>query len=531
MYATNLSSLGRWCLLSGALLALWIAPPAGAAVQYRWVQLVEGETLNGILQPRVLVRAIVDHKDSCPTLFRANGQMAARMMERQRDRALKNFDEIKLCQAAFDASSPLVQSFMPLFFDAKAKQEAGILPDLTQGVPVSNVVAFGCTGCRGEEDAQPKCDTNSEWFFERINADATARTQDRIPPLVAYMGDMRYAGQEEVDDSWASSTRPSPNTLLGWREEVFEPTKALMERSLWVVMRGNHEGCYVEGNDWSNASDWRDRGSAWLYFFGDGDLMCSDVADSMHDVLPPFAMDATIYGGSAANPVASGETVRLVFLDTVRTGDDRDNETDDTRKYYRQNFNAVAQRFVAPLTDARPIWLLGHMPPYGMKAEFEPNVVTEALGGSKLADHLPRVRLAAAAHIHRFNLVNAGMGNPAAAGPVQFVAGNSGVALSGSDVEELVCDRDDVEWTPDDGEEQEEKWVGVRTSTLGYMIASFSVNADNRVTADYRAPMFDSKGDPDRSLDVACSGDRSDWSRLSCPSFTKTESGTPECAE
>lgn len=226
-----------------------------------------------------------------------------------------------------------------------------------------------------------------------------------------------------------------------------------------------HEACYVEDNDWSNVTDWRDRGSAWLYFFGDGDLTCTDVAGSMHDVLPPFAMDATIFGGSAAKPVASGETVRLVFTDTVRTGDDRDKDKKDTRKYYKKNFDAVATRFVEPVTDDRPIWLLGHIPPYGMKKDFEPTIVLEALGGSKLEEHLPRVRLAAAAHIHRFNLVNAGMGNPAVAGPVQFVAGNSGVALSGTAGDDLVCDRDDVEWTPDDGDEREEKWVGVRTST------------------------------------------------------------------
>lgn len=531
MYPTKLDSLCRWCLLSGALLALWTASPAGAAVQYRWVQLLEGETLNDILQPRVVVRAIVDHEDPCPTLYGANGQVAAMMMERRRAPALKNFDEIKLCQAAFGASDPLVQTFTPLFFDAQAEQEAGILPDLTEGVPVSKLVAFGCTGCRGVKHAQPHCDPNSEWFFQRITADAVARTRNDIPPLVAYMGDMRYAGQKAVDDSWTSNITQASSTILGWREEVFEPAKALMERGLWVVMRGNHEGCYVKGNDWSAATDWRDRGSAWLYFFGDRDLTCTDVVRSMHDVLPPFAVDATIFGGSAANPVASGETVRLIFLDTVRTGDDRDKDRADTRKQYKKNFDAVAARFVESSTDDRPIWLLGHIPPYGMKKDFEPTIVLEALGGSKLEKHLSRVRLAAAAHIHRFNLVNAAMGNPAAAGPVQFVAGNGGVALSGPAGDDLVCERGKVKWTPDGGERRQEKWVGVRTSNFGYMITSFSVDADGRVTADYRAPMFDLSGAPDPSLEVACYGGGDDWSRLSCPSFVKTESGAPKCAQ
>jgi len=33
----------------------------------RWVQLIEGSTVNYILQPRVLVQAIVDQADACPT--------------------------------------------------------------------------------------------------------------------------------------------------------------------------------------------------------------------------------------------------------------------------------------------------------------------------------------------------------------------------------------------------------------------------------------------------------------------------------
>jgi hypothetical protein len=343
---------------------------------------------------------------------------------------------------------------------------------------------------------------------------------------VAYLGDIRYAGQKDVDDSWTSPSVEGPGTALGWREEVFEPTKTLMERSLWVPLRGNHEGCYVEGNDWSDTG-WHDRGSAWLYFFGDGDRTCADVAGPLHDVLPPFAMDATIVGGSIANPVTSGEKVRMVFLDTVRTGDDRDKDKKATEKYYRRNFDTVAMSFVEPLRDDRPIWLLSHIPIYSMKKKLEPTIVLEALGGSKLDRHLDRIALAAAAHVHRFNLVNPGMGNPAT-GPVQFVAGNGGVALSGSD-EDLVCKRDEVKWTPAGGDEREEEWTGVRTSNFGYMLASFAVNT-GEVTADYRAPMFDSAGAPDPTLDVACSGDGSDWSRLSCPSFT-TGSGAPQCMQ
>jgi hypothetical protein len=344
---------------------------------------------------------------------------------------------------------------------------------------------------------------------------------------VAWLGDIRYAGQKDVDDAWSVSGMRGSETVLGWREEVFEPTRVLMERGLWVPVRGNHEACLVEGNDWSETG-WRDRGRAWLYFFGDGDLTCGELAGSMHDVLPPFALDATLFGGTSAAPVASDRKVRLVFLDTVRTGDDRDQHKKRTARYYRQHFDTVAERFVEPLADDRPVWLMSHIPIYSMKADLEPTVVLEALGGSKLDRHLSQVRLTAAAHVHRFNLINPGTGNPAT-GPVQWVVGNGGVALSGSD-DELVCERDDVKWEPAGGDEREDKWVGLRTSEFGYMPTRFEVAADRQVRADYRAPMFDQQGKPAPALEVACTGDAGDWSRLSCPSFTAAASGAPRCA-
>jgi hypothetical protein len=230
-------------------------------------------------------------------------------------------------------------------------------------------------------------------------------------------------------------------------------------------------------------------------------------------------MDATIYGGSAADPVASDQTVRMVFLDTVRTGDDRDKDVKGTRRLYREQFDSVAERFVEPLRDDRPLWLLSHIPAWSLKGKLEPSVVLEALGGSKL--EMERISLAAASHVHRFNLVD-----PGAAGALQFVVGNGGVALSGKD-EDLVCKQDEVTWTPVGGKERKEDWAGVRTSNFGYMQASFAVT-DGEVSADYHAPMLDSTGAPAPSLEVACTGDGSDWSRISCPSFT-TGPGPPRC--
>ena len=87
---------------AAVLLVLSAVVPAVAAVQYRWVQLTAGEPVNGILQPRVRVRAIVDQQDDCPTLYVAGGEVAADMTERQRDPALQNFDDIKAAQERAD---------------------------------------------------------------------------------------------------------------------------------------------------------------------------------------------------------------------------------------------------------------------------------------------------------------------------------------------------------------------------------------------------------------------------------------------
>jgi hypothetical protein len=458
------------------------------------------------------VRAIVDAGDPCPTLYEA-GREAARMMERPRDPALGGFEAIALCQAAFDASDPLLARFTPLVFDARGTEPAGILPDLSHGVPLASLIAFGCTGCRGRKNEQPQCDPDRDWFFGRITAAAASRTRGGIPPVVAWLGDIRYAGQRVADDAWSERRTEGSDTVLGWKEEVFEPARPLMEHGLWVPLRGNHEACYVEGNDWSD-TDWHDRGSAWLWFFGDGDRTCADVAGPLDDVLPPFAIDATIHG--------SDETVRLVFLDTVRTGDERDRDQKGTRRLYRESFDRLAERFVAPLPDERPVWLLSHIPAWSMKKDLEPTILLEALGGSKLDAHLDRIPLAAASHVHRFNLVNPGVGNPG--GPVQFVVGNGGVALSGSD-EDLVCKRSKVDWTPAGGDEREETWAGLRTSNFGYLLASFEVGAE--ASADYRAPMLDATGAPAPDLDVACTGTAG--SALTCPAFT-TGTGAPQCA-
>ena len=176
------------------------------------------------------------------------------MKERKRDSSLKGFDEIKLCQASFAASNKHVQAFNEAgYFDKKQQHKAVTLPDLSQlecrwgpwwlmGVPVVGMVRPQT--CSGEK---------KEWFFDKINQDAASRTKDGIPPLVVYMGDYRYSGQQVVNDSWTYAThKKGDKTLktLGWKEEVFEPIKDLMEHGMFVHQRGNHEGCYVKENKW-----------------------------------------------------------------------------------------------------------------------------------------------------------------------------------------------------------------------------------------------------------------------------------------
>ncbi len=324
----GLVSIQGWmrslCLLFAGVCLVF--PPVGESkVVYKWLQLVEGERdqrAGSHLAATALVRAIVDHDDECPTLYNDEGKKVAAMQERKRDESLKGFDEIKLCQAAFPATDNHVQSFNEVFFDKKQRQKAVTLPDLSHGVPMGSMVAYGCTGCR-DGKAQPCTGKKQKWFFNKINRDAASRTKDGIPPLVVYMGDYRYSGEKDVNDSWTYATYKKGDKkqkALGWKEEVFEPIEDLMDHGMFVHQRGNHEGCYVKENTWMSSKNWRDRGEGWLYFFGQGTTNCARLAGKENDMLPPFAFDATVYGGTVKEPVVTKQKFRLAFLDTVRTG-------------------------------------------------------------------------------------------------------------------------------------------------------------------------------------------------------------------
>jgi len=517
-----------YMLLVGACIAL---PTVGEAeVVYKWLQLVEGiqsPENSSDLAASALVRAIVDHGNECPVLYDHKGKEVTTMKERKRDNSLKGFDEIKLCEAFFAASNKHVQAFNEVFFDEKQQHKAVTLPDLSHGVPMGSMVAYGCTGCR-DGSAQTCAGEKKEWFFDKINQDAASRTKDGIPPLVVYMGDYRYSGQQVVNDSWTYAThKKGDKTLktLGWKEEVFEPIKDLMDHGMFVHQRGNHEGCYVKENTWASKKvmrKWHDRGEGWLYFFGQGTVNCAQLAGEMNDMLPPFALDATIYGGTKKKPVVTNQRVRLAFLDTVRTGDARDVEQDLTRTLYKSALDLIDTQAVENLPDNRPVWIMSHIPAYGVKKGFEPTVVLQALEKSTIKKNLSKVSMLGAAHIHLFGLINGGVGNANTSGPFQFVVGNGGVVLNKNGGKELSCQESSVDTY---GE-----WAGLKLAKLGYLYTHFDVKNKGQVTnATYEIPFFDEKtGDPIKTK-VKCQGSNKDLRAIYCADFKEASSGTPAC--
>jgi len=224
--------------------------------------------------------------------------------------------------------------------------------------------------------------------------------------------------------------------------------------------------------------------------------------------------------------VVTNHSVRLAFLDTVRTGDRRDDERDLTLELYKGALDSINTQAVENLPDNRPVWIMSHIPAYGVKKDFQPMVVLQALEESSLKKNLSKVSLLGAAHIHLFGLINGGMGNPNNSGPFQFVVGNGGVALNKNGGKKLRCKRDSVD---DYGE-----WAGLKWAKLGYLHARFEVNnnGDNKgnvTKATYEIPFFSEKTGKPVKTAVKCQSSDSDLARIYCADLKKTGSGTPAC--
>ncbi|MEO5349202.1 MAG: metallophosphoesterase [Magnetococcus sp. YQC-3] len=494
----RISALKHPLLSLLALSSGFVLPAAGwSKTHYHWVQLVAGKPQGGALLPGVSVRAIVDHADGCPALYATaemkKGSELFPLQERPKQGEVakgKRFAEIKVCEHLLQPDDKLLQTFTTGYLPDGKRAIPVLLPDLSKGgLPLAQMITSGCSGCRdgkdqhcsdkavqkGKSDAPP-------WLYEELNKRAAKEAGDGIPPLWIHLGDMRYSGQKGSDgvaDAWSK-----PGKLLGWKEELFEPTAKLMEKGFVVMLRGNHEGCFVKESEWDK-SGWQDRGEGWFYFFGVGDQQCSTVA-KQGDVVAPFGFDAVVYGGTPAKPVVTQKQVRMVMMDTVRTGDGRDKNPQESAKIYQKQFDLVAKN----LTSAeKPLWIFEHIPAYELTKKEkldDDSALFKGLQQSSLQAAPGKPSVITSAHLHQLSLVRAG------SGPLQMTVGNGGVALTPVN-NCAVAGKADL--------------LGVHASYFGYLHTRFMVNG-GQVQAKYEMPLFKSEAGPlQEALKITCTGE------------------------
>ncbi|WP_130472572.1 metallophosphoesterase [Candidatus Magnetaquicoccus inordinatus] len=504
-----------WLFLT-LLFTLLLPTETWAEIHYHWVQLQAGKQKNNFWLPDLSIRAIVDAQDPCPALYDGPKRDKAKRLYTLEERAKRGevastpfFKEIKLCERTISADDALLQQWGVGYLAGDKKSSPIQLPDLRQGaMPLSQLITSGCTGCRDNKEqfcaTTPPAGSKNRatalpWLLTALNQQAFSAPDNSLPPLWVHLGDMRYSGQKEgVIDSWSSS-----NGKLGWKEEFFAPYATLLAQSWSVILRGNHEGCFVKNNDWDN-SGWNNRGEGWLYFFGSGNQECQDIAGKEHDLLAPIAFDAQVYGGSSSQPQASKQKVRLLFLDLVRTGDGRDKNPQQTQELYRLQYNHIAKQWLTPLSAEQPAWIFQHIPAYETtkKGELDKSVFYKALQSSDLQAELPKVALLLSAHLHQFAWVQ-----PSAKQPLQIIVGNGGVALSGAPGSRCA-------WNNKAGQS------AGQSIHFGFLNIQFNVSGQE-TTAQYRIPLFrPAPGTLQQEWQMICTGDKNAPLRPHCQAPT-----------
>jgi len=487
-------------LLGGAL-TLPAVIAGDSAPHYSWIQLVP----DGSFGVRASVRSIVPSGTDCPSI--TIGRRTISLTATRRPRPANGFQAIRLCELVLDAESTSRFSRASLTGDP-----AGVIvPDLSRGVPLSGVIGFGCTGCRGKPPQQ-EC-TKRDWAFPWIVEHAATSTGE-LPPLVVHLGDVRYADQKTLPDFWSAGD--VDGARAGWKEEFFDAAGPLLAKGIWIHIRGNHEACLLADRheEWwlaKKAEKYWDRGSAWLYFFGHGETAgCESVFDS-GDVIEPFAFEARPYHGEPGSGRWGEQAITIVALDTVRTGDDRDLRPLESREKYTEALDRIADEFLPRSTS--PVWILSHIPIYSLNGgEFKSTVMLDALNESKLLPELSRVALVLSGHRHEALRVHPDVGNPAVQGPVQYSAGNAGVELSGSSGTQLACDLATFGWTPiGKAEPSSATWAVLRRPNHGYFRATFDPEGADAAMKFYSLKQDQGYDDPT----LNCHSDRS--GRFLCP--------------
>jgi len=192
---------------------------------------------DSLLQARMVVNA-----SQCPHLKLENAQTGATNTAMEpRAQATKEFPFL------------VCQGFIPT--GTTGASALGHEFQLPRSV-INKIIVIGDTGCRLKV-SQVKgaviqaCGDSSEWPFKTV-ADAAAAF---APDLVIHVGDYHYRESECPAGNVNCSSVGGPHTIgdrwESWNEDFLNPAQALLQKTPWIFVRGNHELCARGGLGWS----------------------------------------------------------------------------------------------------------------------------------------------------------------------------------------------------------------------------------------------------------------------------------------
>lgn len=309
----------------------------GTQPDYQWVQLGEDGA--------VIARAIFGQSGlSCPSIETTDkgGTKSSVAMQARAQTMPDNFN-IMVCEATLAASN------------LQSATLAGKNLTLPNKSP-KRIVVIGDTGCRVKGNDVQNCNDNpdygDDWNFVETAKDAAALK----PDLVVHVGDYIYresecsvpekCGGSPVGDKWAT-----------WEVDFFKPAEVLLESVPWVFTRGNHESCQREFRGW--------------FLF-----------------LDPRALTGTTFSQCTATSAPFNVTLdnlNLLVLDSSNEGD----------------LNEYNQNAVENLKGSAPVWLVTHVPIYGIShyGNMQPS------GDLQNAIKNSTVKFLVSGHIHFFEML------------------------------------------------------------------------------------------------------------------------------
>ena len=272
------------------------AAPASAKVQSAWVQMGPGG--------KPIARLVIGG-GSCPSIA---------------------LDGRKLATAprAFPLSGqPTVVCERTLPVARGKATVGGRTYDLGAAASPDRILVTGDTGCVVEKGFAQDCNDPQAWPFANVAA-SSAKTK---PDLVIHVGDLLYREDPCPTGDTGCAGDPTGQSYATLRADFFTPAKPLLAAAPWVVVRGNHENCNLDG-------------PGWYRYFGLGSLKCR-VFSAPYDL-----------------PLGGG--LGLVVVDDAEANYDN---TDPAQvPIYAAQFrkaDALARKY-------RFAWMTIHQPPFGI---------------------------------------------------------------------------------------------------------------------------------------------------------------------